>query len=71
MDTPTSTCNHQWRQSGLWDGQDPVTNRPTGGVMLRCDLCKKQVMTRSEAQALGGTFIENTNIYGQPLPKKS
>ncbi len=62
-------CDHQWTQSGLWDGKDPNTGARTGGAFYRCKLCGKKVTSMEQVKALGGTYDPNTDVMGRPVTK--
>ncbi len=35
---PNKDCNHQWKQTGFWDGEDK-NHQPVNGPIAKCSNC--------------------------------
>ena len=61
-------CMHEWKPSGLWDGETPDGSK-TGGVLYKCTKCGDKATSKEQIAQKGGTLLEGFNVMGKPIEK--
>ena len=67
-DLTEQKCIHEWKNNGLWDGKTAEGKR-TGGIAYICTKCGERAFSKESIEKKGGTIIEGTDIYGNPVRK--